>query len=51
MCGNQQNIKVIFERIIFRLKDIPILTLPQGIYVLSESLRGFRECYDKIGAF
>jgi hypothetical protein len=51
MCGNQQNIKVIYERLPLRFKDLPLLTVPQAIYVLSESLRGFRECYDKIGSF
>lgn len=51
MCGNQRNIKVIHERILFRLRDLPSLTFAQAIYILSESLRGFRECYDKVGSF
>ena len=27
------------------------MTFSQAIYILSESLRGFKECYDKIGPF
>jgi len=34
-----------------RLRDLSFFTFSQAVYVLSESLRGFQECYDKVGPF
>jgi hypothetical protein len=51
MCGNQQNVKVIYESIPRRYCDLPQLTFPETVYALSEALRGFRECYSKVGVF
>lgn len=51
MCGNQRNVKVIYERMSYRLRDCPFLTFQQFLYVLCEALRGFGECYTKVGEF
>ena len=45
MCGSLKNIRVITEHIPYRLKSFPPLNLPEILYVLSESIRGFSVCH------
>jgi hypothetical protein len=51
VCGNQKVMKVITERIPKRLPDLPQITFQESIYALSESLRGYKDCYSKLGPF
>lgn len=51
MCSNHKNITVYTEYIPYRLADTRNLTHEQGLYVLSEALRGFNRLYQQLGAF
>ena len=51
MCGNQQNLKVLTERIPKRWPTLPQITFPETVYALSESLKGFEDLYNKAGPF
>lgn len=51
MCGNHRNIKVITEHIPYRLEQFTLLTLPESLYVISEAIRGFSVCHEKVGKF
>jgi hypothetical protein len=50
-CSNYKNIEVFTEYMPYRLADVRTLSHDQGLYVLSESLRGFYELYRRLGAF
>lgn len=50
-CGNTQMLKVVVERIVSRLKDLPQLPLPASLYVLSEVIRGYSVCFKMMGHF
>lgn len=50
-CGNTQMLKVVVERIVSRLKDLPQLQLPASLYVLSEAIRGYSVCFKMMGHF
>ena len=50
-CGNTQMLKVVVERIVSRLKDLPQLPLPASLYVLSEAIRGYSVCFKMMGHF
>lgn len=51
LCSNYKNIEVFTEYIPYRLAETRSLTHEQGMYVLSESLIGFYELYNRLGAF
>ena len=50
-CGNAQMLRVVVERIVTRLKDLPQLQLPASLYVLSEAIRGYIVCFKMMGHF
>lgn len=41
MCGNEQTVKVLTERIPKRWSELPQLTFPETLYALGESLKGY----------
>lgn len=43
--------KVVSERIPKRYSELPQLTFKESLYALSESLRGYKDCYSKVGSF
>jgi hypothetical protein len=51
ICGNTQVLRVVIERIPLRYKDLPQLPFREVLYALSESIRGFDDCFTKIGSF
>lgn len=51
MCGNQQNVKVLTERIPKTLNEINSFSFPESLCVLRKSLRGFQDLYERAGAF
>lgn len=51
MCGNQQNVKVLTERIPHRLDTVRNFSEPEALYVLSEALAGFQDLHAKAGVF
>lgn len=50
-CGNTQMLRVVVERIIVRLRDLPQLPLPASLYLLSEAIRGYSVCFKMMGQF
>jgi hypothetical protein len=42
---------VLTERIPLRLNELPQVTFQESVYVLTESLRGYKDCYNKLGPF
>lgn len=42
---------VFYERIPVRLRQLSPLNLPDSLYILSEAIRGFKDCYEKVGLF
>lgn len=51
MCGNEQTLKVLTERIPKRWSELPQLTFPETLYGLNESLKGFEDLHNKAGVF
>ena len=51
MCGDRDCLKVMTESIPIRGPDIRPLSSKEGMYMLSECLRGYNDCYNKVGAF
>ncbi len=51
MCGNTQILKIFHERIPLRYRDLTRITFQEALYVLSESIRGFDDCFSKVGQF
>lgn len=51
MCGNRDILKVMIESIPIRATQLHNLSLPESLYLLSECLRGFDDCYSKVGLF
>ena len=51
LCGNRDCLKVLTESIPIRANDINNLSFKEGLYMLSECLRGFDDCYAKVGGF
>jgi hypothetical protein len=51
LCGNRDVLKVMVERIPIKGHQLKRLSFPEGVYMLSESLRGYEDCYSKVGTF
>jgi len=51
LCGNRDILKVMIESMPVRATDLHNLTLQESLYLLSECLRGFDDCYSKVGLF
>jgi hypothetical protein len=51
LCGNRDVLKVMVEHIPLRGSSLNGLTFVEGIYVLSEVIRGYEDCYSKVGYF
>ena len=51
LCGNQRIVKVLTEHIPVRCPQLPQLPFPDSLYLLSECLTGFNECYQTMGPF
>jgi hypothetical protein len=51
MCGNQQVVKVLTERIPKRLSQIKKMAYPECLCLLIESLRGFEDLFLRAGSF
>lgn len=51
MCGSTQVIRVAVERTVARWGDLGELSFPETLYALSESIRGFDDCFSRIKLF
>jgi hypothetical protein len=51
LCANRDILKVFTESIPIRATDLNNLPLKESIYMLTEAIRGFDDCYSKVGAF
>ena len=51
LCGNRDMLKVMVESIPLRASDLHNLSFEESLYMLSESIRGFDDCYSKVGSF
>ena len=47
----QNNMRILTERIQYRLSEAPQLTYPESLYVLDNSLAGSQYLYNKAGPF
>ncbi len=51
LCGNTQIVRVAVERTVARWGDLGELPFPEILYALSESIRGFDDCFSRIKLF
>ena len=51
LCGHRDILQVMTEHIPVRVHQLRQLSLPESVYLLSESIRGFDDCHSKVGHF